>query len=171
MLPVYIHSNLKGKGRLWGECFNVKDGEEGTAIKMMTRGRNKKGGEARTGVMDEMTKQMTERHAWTVSLDIPHLATFWDMYSFSLSEKTISFSSHCFYSYILAPFLSLLLPPSHTVTSSLTTFLSFLHPPYNATTLPTITFFSHSFLCPPRYHSSTFSFIQLTLQQLRSYDN
>lgn len=65
--------------------------------------------------MDEMTKQMTERHACTVSLDIPHLATFWYMYSFSLSEKTISFSSHCFYSYILALFLSLLLPPSQTV--------------------------------------------------------
>jgi len=55
----------------------MKDGEEGTARRMMTRGGNKRGGERRNGVMDERMKQMTERHACTVSLNIPHLATFW----------------------------------------------------------------------------------------------
>ena len=37
--------------------------------------------------------------------------------------------------------------------------------------LLSITFFSHSFLCPPHHHSTTLSFILLTLKQLRSYDN
>jgi hypothetical protein len=93
----------------------VKDGEEGTARRMMTRGGNKRVGEKRNGVMDESTKQKTTRHASIVSLDIPYLATFWYMYSFNFSEKTASFYSRCFYSYILSPFFSLLLPPSQTV--------------------------------------------------------
>ena len=115
MLLVYIHSNWKSKGRRWGECLNVKDGEEGTARRMMTRGGNKSAGKEGMGWWMKWQKQMTKRHACKVSLNIPHLATFWEMYSFSLSEKTISFSSHRFYSSILALFLSLLLPPSQTV--------------------------------------------------------
>ena len=56
----------------------MKDGKEGTSRRMMTRGGgNKRGGERRNGVMDERMKQMTKRHACTVSLDIPQLATFW----------------------------------------------------------------------------------------------
>jgi hypothetical protein len=130
----------------------------------MTRGANKRGGKRRNRVMDDITKQMTKMHAYTISLDIFQLATFRYMYKFSLSEKIIYFFSHCFYSFILSLFLSLLLLPS-----PLHSFLSFIPLITLSPYLLSITFFSHSFQCLP-HHSSTSFFLLFTLKQLGSFD-
>lgn len=89
-------------------------------------------------------KGMLAQYLW-ISLNWPHFGRF------SLSEKTISFSSHCFYSYILSLFHSQLLLLSQTVKISLTTSLSFLHPRNNAIILPTVyhILFSFFFMFTP----------------------
>lgn len=160
MLLVYIHSNWKRKWTWWGECFNVKDGEEGTARRKMIRGGNKRGGERRNGVMDKLLnkwpKGMLAQYLW-ISLIWPHFGTCTVLVSqrkqfLSLPIAFVHISYHC-----SSPCYFL---PLKQQTSSLAMFLSFLHPPNNAITLPTVYhllfpfFYVHPIIIPLPFPSS-----------------